>query len=96
MVGSQIRPPHQPIESPKDVMRIEEVSNDSKPMRRVVRDLRASTMSKPKGDSPAKSSMVCPTLETPKLDLKLVFEKPTPSLNQVSRNIVSLALAIGS
>jgi hypothetical protein len=96
MVGSQIRPPHQPIETPKDVMRIEEVSNDSKPMRRVVRDLRASTMSKPKGDSPAKSSMVCPTLETPKLDLKLVFEKPTPSLNQVSRNIVSLALAIGS
>ena len=95
-VGSQIKLPHQPIETPKDVMRIEEVSDDSKPMRRVVRGLRSSTLSKPKGDSPAKSSMLCPTLETPKLDLKLVFEKPTPSLNQVSRNIVNLAMAIGS
>ena len=90
-MGSQIILPHQPIETPKDVMRIEEVSTDSKPMKRVTRDLRASTVSKTRGDSPAKSSVICPTLETPKLDLKLVFEKPTPSLNQVSRNIVSLA-----
>jgi hypothetical protein len=41
-----VKPPHQPIETPKDYMRIEELSVKEKPQLRIHKDLKASTVSK--------------------------------------------------
>jgi hypothetical protein len=81
-------------------MRIEEFSVKDKPQLRIGNEYRSSQISRlTKGDSPAKIShtVLCPTLEAPKLDLKLPLNKnTTPSLHQVSRNIVNMAMVIGS